>query len=276
MLVVAVQQTDVVHDSDTVPQPVGSTDLDSLPDTGQTKCFARMNGHMKILAMQIVESIEMTRRRIPGFRSRDIEPYDSLITIADRQFSDLPTSNCVPHRREQGSDTNTGSFLRGFLASLTKSFLYCRNDFVECESQFQVLFRSVPDLRVDDVVTGQVDRALTSHADQALPGLHDSDCVLERCQIAFEGSRAGRGQEPRSQFLLVLRRQPMTEFLGQFEDGQRPQPAIQMIMKYYFWGPPDEIRHGRCVGRGHGSERSSPCTESQLVKSPGFHRSPLG
>src|SRR3970040_2454071 len=66
---------DVVHDPDPVPEPLGSAELERLPDRRQPERFAGMDGDVEVLMADPVKRLEMSGRTVAGLRTGDIQTH---------------------------------------------------------------------------------------------------------------------------------------------------------------------------------------------------------
>ena len=56
---------------------------------------------MRVLALEVLEGVEVTRGRVAGLRAGDVEPDHAVVAVRDRELRDLPRASLVAHRREQ-------------------------------------------------------------------------------------------------------------------------------------------------------------------------------
>ncbi len=85
---------------------------------------------------------------------------------------------------------------RGPGLAITQAGVDRLDDAFERQATRQVLLGGVAALGVDDAVAGEVLRALAGDAEEALPGLHDGQGVVERLEVARQGAGVGALPEP--------------------------------------------------------------------------------
>jgi hypothetical protein len=137
----------------------------------------------------------------------------------------------VPHRGQQRADPDLVT-LRGRLGTaVPEPGVHGVHHGVQAQTALQVLLRRVPDLRIDDAVGGEVQRALPGDPVQSFLGLHDRDRVRERLQVAFERPGVGRGDEPIPQPRRVGLGQFVPDRGGELHDRGRPQPTVEVVVQ---------------------------------------------
>jgi hypothetical protein len=133
---------------------------------------------------------------------------------------------------------------------------------VEGQTAADVLLGRVPDLGVHDPVGGEVGDALAGDPLERVLGLQDCDGVLERLQVAHQRAGVGRLGEPVPERLRILRGEPVSDPVGQLQDGLRPEPPVEVVVEEHLRGPPDLLpgrpeRKGR-ARFGHGLILAEP------------------
>ena len=153
---------DVVDDADAVAEPVGAAPLDRLPDRGQPERLAGVDREVGVLALEVLERVEVPGGRVAGLGAGDVEPDHAVVAVGDGELGDLPRARLVPHRGQQLAYDDPGR--RGGCHPLRRSpSCTARDDLVEGEPAVEVLLGGVADLGVDDAVGGQVLDALARH-----------------------------------------------------------------------------------------------------------------
>ncbi len=241
----------VVDDPHAVPEPVRAAPLQRLPDRGKAERLAGVDREMRVLPSQVLERVEVPRRREACFGARDVEPDDAGPAVADHQLGDLARPCRMPHRREQRRHPDRPTRGGRTLLAQAKAFLDRLHHFVEREPAVQVLFRRVLDLRIDDAVGGQVLGAFTRHPDQGLAGLHDPDCMDERLQVTLQGAGVGRLDEPSAQLVRVICGQAVAGLRSQLDHRRRAEPTVEMVVQ-------QNLRCGQDLGlrRRHNRHRT--------------------
>ncbi len=80
---------DVVDDPHPMAKAVGAAERDRLVDGRQPERLARVNGEAGVVASHVLERVEVSRRRISGLGTRDVESDYALVAEPDRQLGDL-------------------------------------------------------------------------------------------------------------------------------------------------------------------------------------------
>jgi hypothetical protein len=105
-----------------------------------------------------------------------------------------------------------------------------------------------PDLGIHDPVVGQVLGALGGDPGQRVPGLHHADCVLECLEVQLELAALRGRRHPLGEAGRVVGGQaPVTALPGEFHDGLRPQPAIEVIVQQHLRNAADLLDGQRHV-----------------------------
>jgi hypothetical protein len=60
-----------------VAEPVGAAPLEGLPDRGQPEGLAGVDGEVVVLALQVLERVEVPGGREAGLGAGDVEPDDA-------------------------------------------------------------------------------------------------------------------------------------------------------------------------------------------------------
>ena len=229
---------DVVDDPHPVPEPVRAAPLDGLPDRRQAERLARVDGEVGVLALEVLERVEVTGRREARLGAGDVEAGDAAVAPRDGELGDLHRAGLVPHRGEQLADHDAPV---GGRDALVEALLDGRDDLVEGEPVADVLLGGVADLGVHDAVGGQVLDALAGHPGDPRGGLHDRDGVVEGLQVAHQRAAVGRLAEPPAQGVGVRGGQVVPALAGQLDDGLRPQSAVEVVVQQDLGGQADLV-----------------------------------
>ena len=194
---------DVVDDPHAVAEPVGAAPLDRLPDRRQPEGLAGVDGEVGVLALEVLERVEVPGGRVAGLGAGDVEAGHAAVAPGDGQLGDLHRARLVAHRGEQLADDDPAA--GGRLAGL-EALLDGRDDLVEGEALLDVLLGGVADLGVHHAVRGQVLDALARHPGDRRAGLHDADRVVEGLEVAHQRAGVGGLGEPAAERLGVVGR----------------------------------------------------------------------
>jgi hypothetical protein len=89
----------------------------------------------------------------------------------------------------------------------------------------------VTDLGVHDTVGGQVEHGLRGDPLQRLLPLQHRDGVRERLEVAHQGTRRGRGDEPGRQLRGVGAGQLVAHLVGQLDERAGAQAAVEVVVQ---------------------------------------------
>ena len=81
--------TDVVADAHTVTEALGTAVLDGLPDRLRAEGLARVDREVEVLALAVLERIEVLGGRVSLLGTRDVESHDATIAPTHCQLGDL-------------------------------------------------------------------------------------------------------------------------------------------------------------------------------------------
>src|SRR5690349_9061227 len=70
---------EVVDDADAVAQPFGTAPLQRLPDRRQAERLAGVDRGVEVLALHVLEGVEVSRRWVAGFGAGDVEADDARV-----------------------------------------------------------------------------------------------------------------------------------------------------------------------------------------------------
>lgn len=223
----AVAVGDVVDDADAVTEPVGAAPLDGLPDRRKPERLARVDGEVGVLALEVLEGVEVPGGWVSRLRAGDVEADHPGVAVADRELGDLHAARLVTHGGQQHADADAE-----VTAAVGEALEHGLDDLLQRQPArpvaahaARVLFGGVADLGVHDPVARQVLGALVRDPGQRLGGLHHADGVVEGLQVALQRAGVGRLGEPGAQVVRVGGGQPVVARLtGEFGDGRRAEP----------------------------------------------------
>ena len=90
---------DVVDDPHAVAEPVGAAPLDRLPDRRQPEGLAGVDGEVGVLALEVLEGVEVPGGRVAGLGAGDVEADDAAVAPGDGQLGDLPRAGLAAASR---------------------------------------------------------------------------------------------------------------------------------------------------------------------------------
>ena len=147
-------------------EPVGAAPLDGLPDRRQAERLAGVDGEVGVLALEVLERVEVAGGREAGLGAGDVEarrPRCRARRPASSAISRRP--GLVAHRGEQLADEDPAARRPAAIPS-SKPALHRADDLVEGQAPGEVLLGGVAHLGVDDAVRGQVLGALAGDPGQ--------------------------------------------------------------------------------------------------------------
>src|ERR671921_2493774 len=145
-----------------------------------------MDREVEALLSQEFESIEVLRRRVAHLGTSQVTADHALVTVTDREYSNLLRPGILPHRREQRANADpTSCSLRVSLA-LFDSLEHCLDYLLERKSPLNVQLGSVPYLGVHNTIFGEVFHALRCHSQERFARLHNAHCVRKRLKEPFQ------------------------------------------------------------------------------------------
>ena len=148
----------------------------------------------------------------------------------------------LAHRGEDRAHDNVTALIGRFLRAEGEAVEHGAHDLVQREPAVQVQFGREAHLGVDNAVAREVDGALGGDALELVPRLHDGRRVGEAFEVAHEVAAGRVGDEPTTQLVWVVGRQPViVHLVGEFEDRLGPQPAVEMLVEQNFWRLADEL-----------------------------------
>ena len=271
-VVLAVDHLDVVDDAHPVAEALGAAPLHRLPDRRQPERLTGVDGGVEVLALHVLERIEVAGRRVAGLGARDVEAHDARITPAHRQLGDLQAAGGRPHGRADGVDREVGA-RRADPEALQDGVEHL----VQGQPGLDVELGGEAHLGVHEAVGGEVLGALGGHADDGVAVLHHADGVRERLQVEHEVVALGAAVEPRAEVVDVGGREAGVAVLRrQLDDGGGAQATVEVVVEDDLRRPldADRVDHGaglierRPAAAGRASGRSgmvgSRCNQFQL------------
>ena len=247
---------DVVGDPHAVPEAVSAAPLDRLPDRRQPERLAGVDREVRVLPLEVLERVEVPRRRVAGLRTRDVEADDPTVPVGHRELGDLPAHGLVPHGREQLPHLDQRPVATSLLLALGEAVSHRLDHLRQRQPLLQVQLGGVADLGVDHAVGRQVEDALARHPPQRLGGLHHPDGVREGLQVALQRPAVRRVDEPAPQRVGVAGRQLMPRLHCQLQDRLGPQTTVEVVVEQHLRCPVDQVsrRHGAIQPARHRSE----------------------
>ena len=199
-----------------------------------------MDGGVEVLALHVLERVEVSRGWIPRFGPGDVEAHTASVAPPHRQFGDLETASSGAHGRADDVDGQARA-----ATSAGESIDHCLHHLVESEALLGAQFGCHAYLGIDHAVGCQVDGTLVGNAFDGIAVLHDTDGVSERLEVQHEVVALGPSVEPCGEVGDVVGGESgVAEFVGEFHDGGWPQPAVEVIVQQDLWQC-DDIHLGR-------------------------------
>ena len=231
-----VELGDVVDDAHPMAQALGVAELHRLPDRGQTERLTGVNGEVEVFPLDEVEGPQVLRRREAIFGPGDVEAADPLVAKAHRELGDRLAQARLAHRGEDRAHQDVTALIGRLLRAEGEAVEHGAHDLVQREPAVQVQLGREAHLGVDDAVAREVDGALGGHALELVPRLHDGRRVGEAFEVAHEVAAGRVRDEPTTQLVGVVGRQPViVHLVGEFEDRLGPQPAVEVLVQQDLW-----------------------------------------
>ena len=104
---------DVVDDPDAVAETLGARELKRLPDRRQAEGLARVDRDVEVLLADVLERVEVARRRVALLGSGDIEADDARVAPADGALGDLDRAGRLAHRGHEHLHHDRAAGCRG-------------------------------------------------------------------------------------------------------------------------------------------------------------------
>ena len=203
---------------------------------------------MEVLAADVVEGVEVARRREALLGSRDVEPDHAGVAPADRAFGDLDRAGRLAHRRdEQLHDDRMARGGRPFRAD-PEALEHRLDRLVEGQPLLGAQLGGHPHLGVHHAIGGEVLGAFGRDPGDRVGPLHDPERVGERLEVELEALAIGAAPEPRAEFVDVGRRQGGVAVLGgEIDDGRRAEAAVEMVVEERLGRPLDRLERDHRV-----------------------------
>ena len=254
---------DVVDDADAVTEPLAPAERDGLVDRRQPESLAGVDGDVARLAAQVLERVEVARGREPGLGAGDVEADDTAVAVRDDELGDLARARGGAHRGQQRPHRDAVAGVRSNPLALREALEHGVDHLGQCEPAGDVQLGCEAHLGVHDPVGREVLRALRGHAHERRSGLHDADRVREGLEIALEGARVGRLDEPAAERDRIGGGQAVVAGLvGELDDRGRTQSTVEVVVQEGLGRPTNQVlREGRAasgvrVSRGCCMDRS--------------------
>ena len=241
---------DVVHDAHAVAQALGAGELERLPDRGQAERLAGVDRDVEVLAADVLEGVEVARRRIALLGPGHVEPDDAGIAPADGALGDLDRAGRLAHRGDQHLHDDRVAGLLGPGGAQLEALEIGGDDLVEGEAALGRELRGIADLGVDDAVGRQVLGTFGGDPDDRVALLHDADRVRERFEVELQALAVGTPAEPGGELVDVRGGQAVVaELRGQVDHRGRAEPTVEMVVQERLGRSNDgrQIRHGRSL-----------------------------
>lgn len=210
---------------------------------GRPNASLGVDREVVVLALEVLEGVEVPGGRETGLGARDVEADDTRVAVAVGEFRDLQGAGRVPHRGQQGADPDAVAVLPGPPFPFPEALVDRLDDLFEAEPAFQVLLGRVPHLGVDDPVLGEVLGALGGDPHQGLAGLHDGAGVGEGLQVPLQRTGVGGLTEPDPELAGIgLGEVGVSRLPGEFDDRAGAQSPVEVIVQQDLGRPADLLR----------------------------------
>ena len=123
---------------DKVAEPVGTTPLNGFPDAWQPEGLTRVNGDVRILALQVLEGINVSSGRKTSLSASNVEAHDPSVAEGHDAFGDIARPRGSSHGSEQRADSNV----------------------MPCGGRRSLTFPEARELRLDDLIQRQAGRSM--------------------------------------------------------------------------------------------------------------------
>ncbi|CAB4863619.1 unannotated protein [freshwater metagenome] len=185
-----------------------------------------MNGCVEVLALDVIERLEVTGGRVSGLGTGDVESDHPVVAPRGGEHRDLEAAGRRAHGAEQHIHGEVGA--RGTAPEAVHHGLH---HLVERQSGLGVQLWCAPHLGVHDTVRCEVLGTLEGHALDGVTVLHHPDGVGEGLEIQDEVVALGATMEPVGKCLHIGGGQVAVAVLGgQFDHGRGAQAAVQMVV----------------------------------------------
>ena len=238
---------DVVDDAYAVPEAVGAAPLEGLPDRRRAEGLAGVDGEVRVLALEVLEGVEVAGGRVARLRAGDVEADHAAVAVADHQLGDLARACLVAHRGHELAGDDRVAGVAGLGLPLGEALPDLVDDLLELHPALEVLLGGVADLGVHDTVGGQVHDALARDPAYVLRALHHRDRVVEGLQVARQRAGVAGLDEPGAEPLRGVGAvgQLVADLVGDLEDRLRAQPSVEVVVQQDLGGAGDQLRDGR-------------------------------
>src|SRR6218665_2352749 len=149
----------------------------------ETARFPRVDGDWKVLGSKVVKCGAVPPRQESRLGTGNVESDNALVTMTNSKFRDLQRPTFVTHGRHNLPNTAVVTVVPRGTNALLKPFLHRHDSPVKRKPALRVLFRTPPDLAVDDAVRRQILHELPRNSGQPVLRLHDGRRPLKRCEV---------------------------------------------------------------------------------------------
>ena len=114
---------------------------------------------MRVLALEVLEGVEVPGGRVARLGARDVEAHDALVAVGGGELGDLPAAGLVAHRGQQLAYDDRLAVAARLVLALDEPVAHGLDDLLQGEPAGEVLLGGVADLGVHHAVRGQVEHA---------------------------------------------------------------------------------------------------------------------
>ena len=168
----AIRYGDILDQPGSVADAMSPAILDGLPDRFFSKALTGVNGDVEILALNVMESVDMLFGWIAALFSSEVEPDDSALAKIDGQFRHLKRYVHVAH----SADDQSGRYAEVLPAAL-QSLQHGRHDLLVSQIFPGMKNRRKASLKVNHAILAQILGLFICHALKCIFRLHHPDGV---------------------------------------------------------------------------------------------------
>src|SRR5580700_3748174 len=204
--------------------------LNGLPDGFLAKTFARVNGNVEILPLNVVKRVHMLLRRISALFTGQVKSHDSTLTKIHSKLGHLERHIHVAHRANDQARRDSK-----VLSPLLQALQHSGNHLLMSQSVSSVKQGSEPRLEIDHSVSAQILCLLIGNSFERLFALHHRNCVCKSFQVLRQASLIRALVEPARELLGIFAGKLLIPGPScQVDYGSWPEHAVKVFVQQYF------------------------------------------